>query len=96
MAQSFGLTAGLSSKEETKMQNLARVIDERMNSLGAHMTRIDSYFSRTDPAPETAGGLSKPEQPDDMTFNGLQRRLAKMGEMLDRLGIFCERLERLG
>jgi len=77
------------------MQALSRTIDERTAHLFTCITRIDSFLNRTEPTPEAASNQGKDAQPIDQSFNGAHRRLATLGEMLDKLSDQCDRLERI-
>lgn len=81
--------------EETMLQNLARLCEERIGTLRKQNERIEGFLDRSYPQPEAAGVATPPEQPVDMTMNGIQRRLATIGEGLDRLSHLCDRLERI-
>ena len=84
------------STEETILQSLARICEERIATLVKQNHRVEGFLDRTSPQPEAvSANKNQPEPPADMTFNGLQYRLTVIGENLDRLSHLCDRLERI-
>lgn len=81
--------------EETMLQGLARICEERLTYLQKQNHRIETFLDRANPQPEAASQATQPEPPIDMTLVGVQRRLAIVGENLDRLSHLCDRLERI-
>jgi len=58
--------------------------EEWMQAVAAEMNVAETAFL----VPRDDGGF-------DLTLNGIQRRLAAIGENLDRLSHLCDRLERI-
>jgi len=81
--------------KETTVQSLNRIINERIQTLEGALNRLETFADRMEPQPHPTADQGQKTPPVAMDLQGMNHRLATMGERLDWLLQICNRLERI-
>ena len=88
--------AGISTaeKQQTTIQRLNSILDEKLEMLRQNCSRLESFADRLEPTPKPAEDAKK-EPPLNHDLQGMNQRLSNLGNSLEWLNQICTRLEHI-